>query len=182
MAVNGGPEHDEWFDIAIHTSGIGWVQARVDGGPRIALERDRRTGDWIGQVPTGAPYVIAVSGDRLALDPRATEVWFPPGHSRDANKRNASLDDADFPRAVAAPWPRRRPQRHTSRPLIVYEAHVRGLTAGRPRPDAGTFRAAIDELPRLAELGVSVLELLPVHQYDPCLLYTSDAADEVVPV
>ena len=181
MAVDRDPGHDDdhhhglhrsgssdgWFDIAIHTSGIRWVQARVDGGSRIALERDHRTGDWIGQVATGARYVIAVSGDRLAIDPRATEVWFPPGHSRDANKCNGSLDPADFPRAVAAPWPRRRPQRHTTRPLVVYEAHVRGLTAGRPRADAGTFRAAIDELPRLAELGVSVLELLPVHQYDP---------------
>jgi glycogen operon protein len=167
VAVDGDPGRGEWFDIAVHTSGISWVQARVDGGPRIALDRDQRTGDWVGQVPTGSRYVIAVSGDRLALDPRATEVWFPPGHSREANKPNGQLDDDDFPRAVAAPWPRRRPQRHTTRPLVVYEAHVRGLTAGRPRPDAGTFRAAIDELPRLAELGVSVLELLPVHQYDP---------------
>jgi glycogen operon protein len=167
VAVDGDLGHDGWFEIGIHTSGISWVQARVDGGQRIALERDRRTGDWIGQLPTGAKYVIAVSGDRLALDPRATEVWFPPGHSREANKPNGSVDDATFPRAVAAPWPRGRPQRHTTRPLVVYEAHVRGLTAGRQRSDAGTFRAAIDELPRLAELGVSVLELLPVHQFDP---------------
>ena len=181
MAVDGDPGHDDDhrrdanrsrssdqpFDLAVHTSGIGWVQARIDGGPRVALERDQRTGDWIGQVPTGARYVLAVTGDRLALDPRATEVWFPPGHSRDANEPNGELRDADFPRAVATPWPRRRAQRHTTRPLVVYEAHVRGLTARRARPDAGTFRAAIDELPRLAELGVSVLELLPVHQYDP---------------
>lgn len=167
MAVDGDPGNGDMFDIAIHTSGIEWVQARVDGGPRSALERDPRTGDWIGQVPAGSHYVIAVSGDRLALDPRATEVWFPPGHSRRANERNGDVDEADFPRAVASPWPRRRPQRHTARPLVVYEAHVRGLTIGRKRPDAGTFRAAIDELPRLAELGVSVLELLPVHQFDP---------------
>jgi glycogen operon protein len=166
--VGGDPGHDDgWFDIAVHSSGIPAVQARVDDGPRIALERDPVTGDWTGQVPIGSRYVIAASGDRLALDPRATEVWFPPGHSREANKHHRSVSDADFPRAVAAPWPTRRPQRHTTRPLVVYEAHVRGLTATRPRPDAGTFRAAIDELPRLADLGVSVLELLPVHQYDP---------------
>jgi len=162
-----GDAPNDVFDLAIHTSGIRSVQAWVDGGSRITLERDTLTGDWVGQVPTGARYVVAVDGDRLALDPRATEVWFPPGHSRDANKRGGMLDPSDFPRAVAAPWPDRRPQRHTSRPLVVYEAHVRGLTACRPRADAGTFRAAIDELPRLVELGVSVLELLPVHQFDP---------------
>jgi glycogen operon protein len=167
VPADGRRADDGGFDVAIHTSGIRAVQARVDDGPRIALEREQRTGDWIGRVPTGSRYVVAVDGDRLALDPRATEVWFPPGHSRDANKRHGGVDPADFPRAVAAPWPTRRPQRHTTRPLVVYEAHVRGLTARRDRPDAGTFRAAIDELPRLARLGVSVLELLPVHQYDP---------------
>jgi len=165
VRVGGDPA--ELFDIAIHTSGIRSVQARVDGGHRVALERDRMTGDWLGQVPVGCCYVVAVDDDRLALDPRATEVWFPPGHSRDANKPAGHLEADDFPRAVARPWPAPRPQRATSRPLVVYEAHVRGLTKCRARPDAGTFAAAIDELPRLAELGVSVLELLPVHQYDP---------------
>ena len=163
-----GPRaNDGAFDIAIHTSGIRSVQARIDDGARIALARDTITGDWVGEVPLGSRYVVAVDGDRLALDPRATEVWFPPGHSRDANKRNGQRSPADFPRAVAAPWPSRRPQRRTTRPLVVYEAHVRGLTACRQHPDAGTYRAAIDELPRLERLGVSVLELLPVHQYDP---------------
>jgi glycogen operon protein len=161
------PVDDSAFDIAIHTSGIRSVQARIDEGARIALQRDPVTGDWVGQVPVGSRYVVAVDGDRLALDPRATEVWFPHGHSRDANKHHGRLDPADFPRAVAAPWPSPRPQRRTTRPLVVYEAHVRGLTACRPRHDAGTYRAAIDELDRLGQLGVSVLELLPVHQYDP---------------
>ncbi len=163
----GQPGGEGMFDIAIHTSGIKAVQARVDGGERIALERDSITGDWRGQVPVGARYTIAVDADRLALDPRATEVWFPPGHSRRANRAAGHVAPADFPRAVAAPWPQPRPQRHTSRPLVVYEAHVRGLTKRRDHVHAGTFAAAIDELPRLATLGVSVLELLPVHQFDP---------------
>ena len=143
------------------------MQARVDGGALLALERDPMTGDWLGQVPVGSHYVVVADGRRVALDPRATEVWFPPEHSRDANGPGRSIDPVDFPRAVASPWPPPRPQRHTSRPLVVYEAHVRGLTARRERADAGTYRAAIDELGRLADLGVSVLELLPVHQYDP---------------
>jgi isoamylase len=154
------------FDIAVHTAGVKSVHACVDDGPRIALERDLVTGDWLGQVPTGSRYTVAIEPGRLALDPRATEVWFPPGHSRAANRLGQAAE-VDFPRAVAAPWPAPRPQRHTTRPLVVYEAHVRGLTMRRPTPDAGTFRAAIDELPRLADLGVSVLELLPVHQFDP---------------
>ena len=41
------------------------------------------------------------------------------------------------------------------------------MTQRRERPDAGTFSALSDELPRLAALGISVLELLPVQQFDP---------------
>jgi glycogen operon protein len=163
----GDRARDDAFDIAVHTSGIRSVQVRVDGGHRIALERDTLTGDWVGQVPTGSRYVIATENDRLALDPRATEVWFPEGHSREAHEPGGEVLASTFPRAVAAPWPAPRPQRRTSRPLVVYEAHVRGLTRCRPGAAAGTFRGANDELPRLAELGVSVLELLPVHQFDP---------------
>ncbi len=50
---------------------------------------------------------------------------------------------------------------------MVCEGHARGMTMRRDRPDAGTFPALIGELERLAALGVSVIELLPVHQFDP---------------
>src|SRR6056297_162859 len=120
------------FDVAVHTSGIASVAARIDDGEVIELERDQFTGDWVGRVPTGSRYTVVVDGHRPALDPRATEVWFPPGHSRRANRGDAPpdqrIDAVDFPRAVAAPWPSPRPPRHTERPLVVYEAHVRGLT------------------------------------------------------
>jgi glycogen operon protein len=50
----------------------------------------------------------------------------------------------------------------------VYEVHVRGLTAAKPGIAApGTFRALIGELDRIAALGFTVVELLPVHQNDP---------------
>ena len=110
------------------------------------------------------PWTVNVSRSTPCADRRLVRAR---SFRCDANKRHGNLVPDDFPRAVATPWPARRPQRHTTRPLVVYEAHVRGLTALRPGPDAGSYRAAIDELPRLADLGVSVLELLPVHQFDP---------------
>jgi glycogen operon protein len=152
--------------VEVHAPEARSIEAVIDGGPRLALVPGDR-GVWTGSVPEGSRYVLLVDGDRTALDPRATQVWFPPGHSRAAAEHDALVAIGDFPHAVAAPWPSPRPQRRTTRPLVVVEAHVRGLTMCRDRPDAGTFDAAIDELPRLAALGVSVLELLPVHQYDP---------------
>ena len=50
---------------------------------------------------------------------------------------------------------------------MISELHVRGMTKSRPGPDAGTFAGLVDDLHRLASLGVSVIELLPVHQFDP---------------
>jgi len=50
---------------------------------------------------------------------------------------------------------------------VVSELHVRGATKLRPTTTAGTFAGLVHELPRLAALGVSVIELLPVHQFDP---------------
>jgi len=164
---SGDPAAQQQFDLAVHAPRCRSVQARLDDETLVDLVRDQTTDDWVGQVPLGAQYVLVLDGDQLALDPNATEVWFPPGHSRDANKPGGHVDVAHFPRAVATPWPRSRPQRRTSRPLVIYEAHVRGVTALRHRPDAGTFRAAMAELPRLVDLGISVLELLPVHQFDP---------------
>lgn len=44
------------------------------------------------------------------------------------------------------------------RDLVIYELHIGTLT------QQGTYRAAIDELPRLVELGITAIELLPVAQ------------------
>lgn len=135
-----------------------------DGGTERELRRER--GEWFGEVSDGARYQLRAWGPaegrfdphRRLVDPNATEVWFADGHARDGESGAW---------AVASPWPAPRPSRRTTRPLVVDELHVRGMTRRRPRDDAGSYRALVDELPRLAELGVSVIELLPVHQFDP---------------
>jgi len=153
------------FEVAVYAPGARSVEAVLHDGTVVELTRS--LDDWVGAVPLGSRYVLLLDGRRSVLDPRATQVWFPPGHSRRAAENGGIVAVADAPHAVARRWPTPRPQRHTERPLVVYEAHVRGLTQRRERDDAGTFRAAVDELERLHELGVSVLELLPVHQFDP---------------
>ena len=44
-------------------------------------------------------------------------------------------------------------------PPVVYELHTRGF--GR------TFRGCIDHLDHVAGIGVNVIELMPVHPFDP---------------
>jgi len=141
---------------------------------RRALTRDGD--DWVGAVPAGAPYGIVADGHgprfdpaKVLLDPHASEVCFPPSFDRAAAQTPHRPNSGEAPLAVARPArSATAPPRRSERAPVVYEAHVRGLTVSDPASMApGTYRGVIGQLDRLVALGVSVLELLPVHQTDP---------------
>ena len=58
-----------------------------------------------------------------------------------------------------------------NRPLsdtIIYELHVRGFTQN-PNSETnspGTYSALMEKIPYLKELGITAVELLPIHQFD----------------
>lgn len=156
------------------------------------LERAlRREGDvWILEVSAGdiadadlygfradGPWAPLV-GDRfdpskLLLDPYARDVWFPPGLDRDA-ARCRGVDTIG-----RAPWGVLRAEepvgRRVPRPVIdevvVAEVHV-GAFTGSPSSGVavrlrGTFAGMIERLDHLAALGVTAVEIMPVHVCDP---------------
>ncbi len=143
------------FDVRVWAPLAETVDVDVADGDRTRLYRDG--GHWVGAVPPSSRYRLHVDGGAGLVDPMATQVWFGPEHER-------YTPDAW---AVAAPWPTPQAPRRTTRPLVIAEAHVRGMTMRLDRRDAGTFAPVVTDLPRLADLGVSVLELLPIHQFDP---------------
>jgi len=60
--------------------------------------------------------------------------------------------------------------RHLRRGLadtVIYELHVRGFTASPSSGVAhpGTYRGIIEKIPYLKSLGVTAVELMPVHEY-----------------
>ncbi|HKB15815.1 MAG TPA: alpha-amylase family glycosyl hydrolase, partial [Planctomycetota bacterium] len=112
---------------------------------------------------------------KVLLDPFAQAVHFPKGFSRAAacqpgsNEGRAPLGVLPRPSAPFD-WgdaPRPRHEHDT----VVYELHVKGFTAransGVAAGKRGTFLGLIEKIPYLRELGVTVVELLPVHQFDP---------------
>ncbi len=113
--------------------------------------------------------------DKILLDPYAQAVFFPPDYDRDACTQPGPTDGR-APLGVLpvtpAPfaWGTARLPRHTH-DAIIYELHVKGFTAranSGVSPDRrGTFAGVIDKIPYLTELGVTVVELMPVHQFDP---------------
>ena len=112
--------------------------------------------------------------EKILIDPFAEAVHYPPEFSRNA----AKLPGANHGRAPLGVLPRKRsafdwdvpPPRHTH-DAIVYELHVKGFTAransGVAPENRGTFLGLIEKIPYLQELGVTVVELLPVHEFDP---------------
>jgi isoamylase len=117
----------------------------------------------------------AFDPDKILLDPYAKKVFFPPGFSRSAachpgsNAGRAPLGVIRPEANSSIPLSGRRPRHYSD--AIIYELHVRGFTAGESSGIAtekrGTFAGLIEKIPYLQDLGVTIVELMPVHQFDP---------------
>ena len=115
------------------------------------------------------PYARAVTGD-LVVDPAI--YAHEPGDLATINPR----DSAPYvPRGVVVgeddfDWEGDRPLRHRWRDSVIYELHVKGMTQLHDRvPEelrgtyAGLAHPAVVDY--LTDLGVTAVELLPVHQF-----------------
>ena len=112
---------------------------------------------------------------KILLDPFAPSVYFPPAYDRTAAAKSGVNDGRAplgvLPRSIPySPKDVDRPPR-PSHDLIVYELHVKGFTAransGVSPEKRGTFAGLAEKIPYLKSLGITAVELLPVHQYDP---------------
>ncbi len=117
------------------------------------------------------PYAKAIScgqtwgtGTALGYDPQAPE----------ADLSFSRLDDAAMmPKCVvidndAFDWQGDRPLNLPLRHCVVYETHVRGLTAQLDERSQypGTYAGLIDAIPYFKDLGITSVELLPVQEFD----------------
>jgi isoamylase len=135
----------------------------------------RAHGPWL---PENA---LRYNPNKLLLDPYARAVVGPShGHASQLGPEgpavgNGALDSAPFtPKSVvvdeAFDWGDDRPPRVPWRDTVIYELHVKGFTQRHPQvPEAqrGTYAglAHPEVIAYLRELGVTSLQLLPVHQH-----------------
>ncbi len=151
---------------------------------------------WAERICSGQLYAYRVDGpyqpeeghrfnfNKLLLDPFATAIsglpdWdFGPARGYDpfAPEQDLVISRADdagaMPKCVFTHehfhWHDDRPRRHPWSETIIYETHVRGFTI---HPSAnvehpGTYRGLMDKIPYLKELGVTAVELMPVHEFN----------------
>ncbi len=125
--------------------------------------------------PHAPDYGLRFDAAKILLDPFAREVFFPPDYDRDACTQPGPTDGR-APLGVLPLTPEPfdwggDPRPRHAHDAIVYELHVKGFTArsnsGVSPDKRGTFAGVIEKIPYLKDLGVTVVELMPVHQFDP---------------
>jgi len=151
---------------------------------------------WIEGLRPGQLYGYRVGGpyqpkdghrfnfNKLLLDPLATAIsrlptWdFGPARGYDPSAPDGDsvcsmVDDAGaMPKCVFTQedfhWHDDRPPRHPWSKTVIYETHVRGFTvhpsSGVEHP--GTYRGLMQKIPYFKELGVTVVELMPVQEFN----------------
>lgn len=151
---------------------------------------------WVEGIRPGQLYAYRVDGpyqpgeghrfnfNKLLLDPFATAIsplpdWdFGPARGYDLSAPEQDLVCSKVDNAGAMPkcvvthehfhWHDDQPLRHPWSKTVIYETHVRGFTihpsSGVEHP--GTYRGLMEKIPYLKELGVTAVELMPVHEFN----------------
>jgi glycogen operon protein len=142
------PSRDRWGDIwSVFVPGLGagtLYHFQADGP--FDPERGQR---FDGRARLIDPYAKALAGE-FVFDEDGLLV--PP--------RCVVIDDA-------FDWQGDRHLRRGLSDTVIYEMHVRGFTAspssGAENP--GTYLGVIEKIPYLKSLGVTAVELMPVHEF-----------------
>ena len=116
-------------------------------------------------------------GQKLLLDPYARGIAYSDQFSRQAAIAPGDNTPYAFKSVVGdfrtydwegdTPGKLQTPYRNT----VIYELHVKGFTqhpnSGLPDDLRGTYAGLIEKIPYVEKLGVTAVELLPIHQFDP---------------
>jgi glycogen operon protein len=188
LGASAMPDGVNFALLCRHGDAVCLVIYPVDGDEslaEIALHpRRNRTGDhWhvlVAGLPPAFSYGWRVDGPRgpgdsydpdvVLLDPSATALsngarW---GESTELHPHISSRRSLYLRRPFH--WQEDVPPLTALEDTIVYELHVRGFTchasSGVAHP--GTFAGLAEKVPYLQSLGVTAVELLPVHEFDEC--------------
>ena len=121
------------------------------------------------------PQLHSFDPQKMLLDPYAQCIFFPP----DFDRRLAMREGSNAGRAPLGAlmahqsvfdWAGEQSLHHES-DAVVYELHVRGFTknpnSGVDSSRAGTYAGLVEKIPYLKELGITIVELMPIFQRDP---------------
>jgi isoamylase len=119
------------------------------------------------------PYALAVVGWKNY----SREAAILPGDNCAQALRGVVVDSSDYSWEGDRPlqehhynWEGDLPLRTPYSKTVIYEMHVGGFTrhpnSGVAPEKRGTYAGVIEKIPYLKDLGVTAVELLPIHQFD----------------
>ncbi|MCP4546317.1 MAG: glycogen debranching protein GlgX [bacterium] len=129
---------------------------------------------WRAHGPWAPEEGLRFDGDKVLLDPYSRCIVkpkaydriaaFEPGDNCSQALKCVVVDSSDYD------WEGDVHPKHSYSETIIYEMHVGGFTrnpnSGVSLERQGTYAGVIDKIPYLKKLGVTAVELLPIHQFD----------------
>ncbi len=114
-------------------------------------------------------------GEKVLLDPYARAVAGQPRYDRQAARKRGDNCARALRGVVIDParydWEGDRPLPSPGGREFIYEMHAAAFTAGPssgvPEDLRGTYAGITAKIDHLRSLGVTAVELMPVHEYDP---------------
>jgi isoamylase len=107
----------------------------------------------------------------VLLDPSATLIAGGGGWGSQCEiSSKQSVRRGLYVRGPRYDWEDDRPPRVPLEDAIIYELHVRGFTChpSSAIQKPGTYAGLTEKIPYLKSLGVTAVELLPIHEFDEC--------------
>ena len=111
-----------------------------------------------------------------ALTPVSLFKNLPPTYKTPVDKMDIELFQNHsrlFPKCVviddeAFDWQGDKPINRPLKDSIIYEVHLKGFTAGKNSGVSapGTYRGFMEKIPYLKNLGITAVELMPIHEFD----------------
>lgn len=121
---------------------------------------------------------------QLLFDPCADAVTpvsvfhnLPPTYRTPVDKTDIELAESrrlyKFPKCVVVDhdsfdWQGDKPLNYPMSRTVIYEVHAKGFTAGKDSnvQNPGTYDGFTQKIPYLKDLGITSVELLPIHEFD----------------
>lgn len=132
-----------------------WYAYRMDGPPPEGIKKGYDPKQWVLD-----PYAPAVSGSPKWGKPWGIRAGSLPRNGAKFPKGIILADDFDWEGDIAPNTP--------LADSIIYEAHLRGYTVHPSAnvSDPGTYRGFMEKIPYLQELGITAVELMPIHEFN----------------
>ncbi len=188
LGASAVPDGVNFAMLSEHATAVFLVLYPIDGREPLAEvtlhPRRNRTGNhWhvlVAGLPPGFCYGWRVDGPRgsghcfdpsiVLIDPSTTALTdgAPWGAYSEPMQRITARRSVFLRRPFH--WQEDAPLVTPLEDSIIYELHVRGFTchgsSGVAHP--GTFLGLVEKIPYLQSLGVTAVELLPIHEFDEC--------------